>query len=1738
MPLTDELINSLETESSYNQKSTDTNDLINSLDSDDLIKSLETNADEDSWIKTIGKTVLKGAAATSTGISEALSLPGRALKAAGIPGFQNETPGGVWDYLRKSGEQTQKELTPNVPAGSAKDYVGQATTALAQMGTSAIAGPARILPVMSSIAGISKGSEMLDEGAPFYKALIGGIESAGMEYATEQPAFKVLMKPGGKFLAKLAKGLVTDIPGELIATANEMKMIDENLSGKSYSTEDYKKALWDTAIVSGLMTGMATAAVHPITSGYLRPANKVNVQQEADKYNQSDIKQSDQIAVEGPVGIPSYVKQEPTQAAINRVQGIGAKSPVELMTDIEAAQQIAKQNRLRDIKDITFKEDFPDTRSAEDAAATFESIEGKLAEIEGLVKDIKGVGKSIDYEVGSRAGLQVPVREAGPSQTLVDADATEIFSKLDELAKLQKVAEAVTGMNLRSVYQPAIDDVLKGLPDSVRLEVEKKQTQQIVQPVGIRPEKKGPDEGGDLDIIGVTPVTPITPVDSTDVSNVQNLNTPTIERRKGGRIREQVEKGGGPKNLTTNVREELGFGPEAITRKIRKVQRLYDEGKITQIEAQSKMADLSRFADKDIILRSKSRVAGDKKPSLIEAIKNKEEIKKIESQVSPAKAERSTKSESAQKKLDALWAKAEARRVAKVEAERLQKENDLNLRTAQKRELEEAIELGITEPKGPTAQELKELGRENLSEEDAELVDDAGFLDDTSEGLVEEVVGKKKDAKSILDAKDQDSMIRKYLKDRHGAKVGKAIFEKLDKDGKANIIKNIYADPNLYNESGGRTTEGSTRNELWNDEGGYLDLDFLDKGIRKIKEAVTLDVLPKTSRMSIEVANKEVEHASAKVAVQRMVKSMIANALPSKYKNADLVNKYKNLLNKDNILDGYDEFLRRAKQFELAGNKKEAIKWFTAAKKITEKHNLQEYDATIKNALQDPEIVKDMLAIKNEVNRIMDSLYAEYKGMPAETNFDDRGKYFGVRTNLVTKETAERWTQQEATDDTASNQDLGMSSSNYRNPNVKYDPFAMAAKFTGDYSTDMEASLTSVLMRRYNEITKMRIYNQLVKDGVGVIKSPRDNAPTTLNFKDSDGVSVTLKADEITRHPIKVPETDKFGTTTMHERVLYIPKEIVRELRDVESTDMRAPNIGLFTFLNKVQLAQATDAVFHTRNLVTEFARAQGAGDVWTDVVRKVPGIQLGTAIADIARIHNEIKSDTPEIRREVAEMAKQGLIREDYAHTKTPKALRAFINKSVDSTEIQVLKDIANFIGEVDLGQAIYKIDTAVRVGMNRKFNVLVERGLKKDTPEARREFISQVGQYNRRLMGPLMRLARDTGLAPFIVAGRNFNRQGIRAFTGASGGNATNAKAEFMMRFVNLTGTALLFTVPMLINAITVGDPNGRSGTKLGEIDLGLAVDENGRHKTLDLMQLSGTRRGMRITGLNAVSEGTLEQWKVGRESDSLNSITGQAGADFALGITHPWSGPAAQFVGIHPLTGMFGSHVTNYSPTHIHEGGGKQIGENIRASIEALNPTLYSLVRPTLVDIGIDQKPLEEGNDNPFEGALAATLKSPSGALGLKNRGSAAYQEMSKKFSYREGIPKQSPERMAIKALRNSLYGKTDDEIYQVLTNAKESKIVTEEQAEKLWEDREVSPLQRGFKALGASPKSIDEVVDVWKKATPEEKEQLAEIAQTKIENAWQEATPEEEDAFYELTKEVAKEVNEIMNQRIVE
>jgi hypothetical protein len=171
-------------------------------------------------------------------------------------------PNEVTEAIKKTVTSLEQKLAPDIsPDDRFGSILFQAGQTLGTMGTTL---PVGGLPLLAGTAGISKTEEALEVGASLPKAGLAGAEQFAVEYLTEWAPTKILAAKGVSFIKRLAAGLVTDVPGELAATAIEMKAIDPSI-GIKHTEEEIERALWDTLAVAGLVTFGASVVTTPFT---------------------------------------------------------------------------------------------------------------------------------------------------------------------------------------------------------------------------------------------------------------------------------------------------------------------------------------------------------------------------------------------------------------------------------------------------------------------------------------------------------------------------------------------------------------------------------------------------------------------------------------------------------------------------------------------------------------------------------------------------------------------------------------------------------------------------------------------------------------------------------------------------------------------------------------------------------------------------------------------------------------------------------------------------------------------------------------------------------------------------------------------------------------------------------------------------------------------------------------------------------------------------------------------------------------------------------------------------------------------------------------------------------------------------------------------------------------------------------------------------------------------------------
>jgi hypothetical protein len=661
--------------------------------------------------------------------------------------------------------------------------------------------------------------------------------------------------------------------------------------------------------------------------------------------------------------------------------------------------------------------------------------------------------------------------------------------------------------------------------------------------------------------------------------------------------------------------------------------------------------------------------------------------------------------------------------------------------------------------------------------------------------------------------------------------------------------------------------------------------------VRNVSAQLSGKSAPITSRHAVESGNALVKYASSKIAAPLVAKNMATEVLGDRYRDYDFGNKLGAVLVEDR-LRGIQDALKKSGSSNLVNSI------------IGKQDSPFKTEADFQAALADPEIQAAIARHKQIIQPVARAAHKEAGG-----TFAGPGLNTGAFVNL--KAIFE--------DGTGNLIGGGAGRGNLTNPLRRPSRFSKKASGTAqNYELDYRTIAQRMIEGNFEESAKRKMYARLVKDGLGQILDPSEPRP------------------EIGGEPAVKFQIERKGTPAGGGKVrtyvknLWVRADIAQEVRQALNVDGPVQKSGLVqaaNLINRIQLAGPTDAVWHTANMLGSIAGSQGGKNVLIDVARALPGVNITDAIGRVVASSIRVLRDAPDVQKQLAEIADIGALRSE------KEASRFAFNQKL-----------------------IGMVDKAGRLVRDNLYKNLVRRGLVDDTPANRREWINQMGQYNGRLMGQFQRFFKEAGFSPFIVAGRNFNRMARRRLTLDPGIEASSPAAAAQMRAVNFLGTAAtLFAIPALFNYLLTGSPNGRDGTKTGQIDSGKDA-AGGKHIIIDPAQWTGLRRGMRISGAQAVIEGL-------REGKSAGKITQQALKDMVGGVIHPWTGPAVTAATVAQ---------TGYTPAMYKESENpKDYGENIKAALKQLNPLVNAYL---------------EGKEKKT-GAATQLGVSLSGAFGVK-------------------------------------------------------------------------------------------------------------------------------------------------------
>jgi hypothetical protein len=897
---------------------------------------------------------------------------------------------------------------------------------------------------------------------------------------------------------------------------------------------------------------------------------------------------------------------------------------------------------------------------------------------------------------------------------------------------------------------------------------------------------------------------------------------------------------------------------------------------------------------------------------------------------------------------------------------------------------------------------------------------------------------------------------------------------------------------------------------------------------QQVRDFLDLNGIPSLTRLG--VADEAFEHGGAHLAGPRITDDLIAKAMGADYKDWRKKSLFMGLLVKDRILAGHeynrklrDESLAEAQrlsgevqtaqeeiwlyetglegkkltpkveehlqslydkrnelQREQATHDAKAAKQHEIVTKIEEKHNIQQYDWDVQNAIRrnyiewldkDKNVVSRLDNVQERVNAwnhpengvttYLDKLWKEAKNIAPDEELAETGtygKHTKTRISLVTKDepsmsgaTGKRL--KEESEAPGFNEWIGKKVDAALSADAKAgvprgtadvgrDPKDYRAYFTGDYSLSMEKNLNNTIRPRLEKSTKENLYKAL--EDKGVIRFDQLTAKDFLQ----EGVEWVKWPQKVERPTSSAdPEAGGYQRTALVPRDMWVRSDAMTELQGVLNVGVNMKPFPWTQLATRVQLFQVVDFVTHAKNLLSEVARAQGKGK-GADIATRIPLVSTGDAVGRISKVFAEVRSDTPEIRAEMASLAKMG-----------------------------VLRPVHGQDAILPTGKWLWEIDTASRVLMNRFYDQLVKEGKAVDNLTARRNYINQVGQYNDRFMTPWMRFARRAGVSPFVVAGRTFNRNATRVLTGKSGAEATSPEAEADMRRLNLMTVAMSATIPMMVNTWTTGNPLGRPGTPLFGIDLGRKQKDDGSHDVIDLGQATGLARATREWGIADTYAGL-------RAGQTPEQIGSKAALSVSRGRSHPWTGPGVAF-------------------------GLDWLKEGPKTAVQKINPTVVNPLSKEGKGGPLETKFTPESGERNIPSRLGTLLdtfiSSPSGAFGYKSvraPRSAAEQYVTE-HRYKGEI---TEEKKAMKKVRDHaeiLLRESEDQGREYLQKQIEAGKIETDYAERIVRELPLSKLQRGFSSLSAKHEK-DTALEAYRLASIQEKAQLFRLLEQKVEN----------------------------------
>lgn len=582
--------------------------------------------------------------------------------------------------------------------------------------------------------------------------------------------------------------------------------------------------------------------------------------------------------------------------------------------------------------------------------------------------------------------------------------------------------------------------------------------------------------------------------------------------------------------------------------------------------------------------------------------------------------------------------------------------------------------------------------------------------------------------------------------------------------------------------------------------------------------------LPITTRISQEAGEKGARYLSSKIAAQPLAEDFIKNVVADS--EIDPV-KFGAALTEDNLRSVREGFVAEGKSEQAA-----AVRTLVGEDRpfATEKE-YQDY-------LNSPEIIGAIERYKAKWDEQIEPMYKRAMDIDPESELSSRGFQTGARVNLLPEEIAQR-NEGQIPSAVASAPEGGQG-----NTLKRKSPFARKAYGTAEgYRTNIRDMMNNTISRQLEIANKNAFDKALIDSGNAVIDKPGQEVVI--------GGQSAVPFDYVRRTIVSKNEGET--TSIPQNRKLYVNRELAEEYRRAANLD--APQTLGDAFqpvadtVTKLQLAGFTDATVHVSNLFTTlFTRPGIIANTLTESLLAASGR------ADIPFVLGKVITKAfADNTKQMAELSEIGAMRGDYPATGVLKPLNSLVHWA----------------------------DKTMRLVLDDAYSRMVKEGATTASETGRREFVNQVGQYNKRAQTKFKAFLRDTKIAPFVTAGTTFTTLGAKNMTLSPGVKGSSLGWEAALRAEVAAKWVGSLTLIGAINYMLTGKLEGRPGTGFGRIDTG-RDDESGRPLSIPALDLVGFGRGLRLTGARAVIDAKRLDLPTqtaldGAARDIINTVTG---------------------------------------------------------------------------------------------------------------------------------------------------------------------------------------------------------------------------------------------------------------------